>query len=230
MGFLDFASDAGMALLDNWVKTRSYIVGYSPSQADVKSFQAVKTAPKPENYPHAYRWYKHIQSFEPEFSSLPGDPTKEYTAYGPESHELPTNPAKAPNAAADDDEVDLFGSDDEEEDQEAKRVKEERLKQYAEKKAAKGPKPAAKSMVSLDVKPWDDETDMQALEESVRSIEKDGLVWGLSKLVPVGFGIKKLMINLVVEDEKISLDELQEEIDGFEDYVQSSDIAAMQKI
>merc|ERR1711939_383428 len=230
MGFLDFASDAGMALLDNWVKTRSYIVGYSPSQADVKSFQAIKTAPKPENYPHAYRWYKHIQSFEPEFSSLPGDPTKEYTAYGPESHELPTNPAKAPNAAADDDEVDLFGSDDEEEDQEAKRVKEERLKQYAEKKAAKGPKPAAKSMVSLDVKPWDDETDMQALEESVRSIEKDGLVWGLSKLVPVGFGIKKLMINLVVEDEKISLDELQEEIDGFEDYVQSSDIAAMQKI
>merc|ERR1711939_972103 len=230
MGFLDFASDAGMALLDNWVKTRSYIVGYSPSQADVKSFQAIKTAPKPENYPHAYRWYKHIQSFEPEFSSLPGDPTKEYTAYGPEPHELPTNPAKAPNAAADDDDVDLFGSDDEEEDQESKRIKEERLKQYQEKKAAKGPKPAAKSMVSLDVKPWDDETDMQALEEAVRGIEKDGLVWGLSKLVPVGFGIKKLMINLVVEDEKVSLDELQEEIDGFEDYVQSSDIAAMQKL
>merc|ERR1712070_785326 len=208
MGFLDFASDAGMALLDNWVKTRSYIVGYSP--------------------PHAYRWYKHIQSFEPEFSSLPGDPTKEYTAYGPESHELPTNPAKAPNAAADDDEIDLFGSDDE--DEESKKIKEERVKQYSEKKAAKGPKPAAKSMVSLDVKPWDDETDMQALEEAVRGIERDGLVWGLSKLVPVGFGIKKLMINLVVEDEKVSLDELQEEIDGFEDYVQSSDISAMQKI
>merc|ERR1711977_597592 len=213
MGFLDFASDAGMALLDNWVKTRSYIVGYSPSQADVKSFQAIKTAPKPENYPHAYRWYKHIQSFEPEFSSLPGDPTK---------------PAKAPNAAADDDEIDLFGSDDE--DEESKKIKEERVKQYSEKKAAKGPKPAAKSMVSLDVKPWDDEIDMQALEEAVRGIERDGLVWGLSKLVPVGFGIKKLMINLVVEDEKVSLDELQEEIDGFEDYVQSSDIAAMQKL
>lgn len=76
----------------------------------------------------------------------------------------------------------------------------------------------------------DDETDMKALEESVRSIEKDGLVWGGGKLVAVGFGIKKLQINLVIEDEKISLDELQEEIDGFEDYVQSSDIAAMQKL
>jgi elongation factor 1-beta len=37
-----------------------------------------------------------------------------------------------------------------------------------------------------------------------------------------------LQINLVVEDEKISLDELQEEIAEFEDYVQSSDVAAMQ--
>lgn len=67
---------------------------------------------------------------------------------------------------------------------------------------------------------------MVELEKSVRSIEKDGLVWGASKLVPVGFGIKKLQINLVVEDEKISLDELQEEIQGFEDYVQSTDIVS----
>ena len=65
---------------------------------------------------------------------------------------------------------------------------------------------------------------MEALEKSVRSIEKDGLVWGASKLVPVGFGIKKLQINLVIEDEKISLDELQEDIQGFEDHVQSTDI------
>ena len=82
--------------------------------------------------------------------------------------------------------------------------------------------------MTLDVKPWDDETDMEALEKAVRSIEQDGLVWGGSKLVAVGFGIKKLQINLVIEDDKVSLDELQEKIEGFEDYVQSSDIAAMQ--
>lgn len=71
---------------------------------------------------------------------------------------------------------------------------------------------------------------MAALEAAVRGVEKDGLVWGASKLVPVGFGIKKLQINLVVEDEKISLDELQEQIQDFEEWVQSSDIAAMQKL
>lgn len=76
----------------------------------------------------------------------------------------------------------------------------------------------------------DDETPMKELEEAVRGIEQDGLVWGGSKLVAVGFGIKKLQINLVIEDDKVSLDELQEKIEGFEDYVQSSDVAAMQKL
>lgn len=36
----------------------------------------------------------------------------------------------------------------------------------------------AKSAIVLDVKPWDDETDLQQLEKSVRSIETDGLIWG----------------------------------------------------
>lgn len=82
--------------------------------------------------------------------------------------------------------------------------------------------------MTLEVKPWDDETDMEALEKSVRSIEQEGLVWGSSKLVAVGYGIKKLQITLVIEDELVSLDELQETISGFEDYVQSTDVAAMQ--
>lgn len=76
----------------------------------------------------------------------------------------------------------------------------------------------------------DDETDLAAMEAAVRGIEQDGLLWGASKLVAVGFGIKKLQINLVVEDEKVSLDELQEQIQEFEDWVQSTDVVAMQKL
>ncbi|KAF2120476.1 elongation factor 1 beta subunit [Lophiotrema nucula] len=230
MGFSDLLSDTGLTLLNNWVKTRSYIVGYSPSQADVKVFQQLKTIPAPEKYPYAWRWYNHILTFEGDFSELPGDPTKEYTAYGPESSELTVNPAKAPEKEEeeDDDDVDLFGSDDDE-DEEAEKLKAERLAEYNKKKAGKV-KPAAKSIVTMDVKPWDDETDMKQLEANVRGIEKDGLVWGASKLVAVGFGIKKLQINLVVEDEKISTNDLQEEIESDEDHVQSTDIVAMQKL
>ena len=63
------------------------------------------------------------------------------------------NPAKAPAAEDDDDEVDLFGSDDEEEDAEAERIRNERLAEYKKKKEGKV-KPAAKSVVTMDVKPW----------------------------------------------------------------------------
>jgi elongation factor 1-beta len=71
---------------------------------------------------------------------------------------------------------------------------------------------------------------MDKLTANVKAIEMDGLVWGASKLVPVGFGIKKLQINLVIEDEKVSLDELQQKIEEDEDHVQSTDVAAMQKL
>ncbi|KAI0137004.1 hypothetical protein BJ170DRAFT_711054 [Xylariales sp. AK1849] len=230
MGFLDLLTDGGLAVLNSWLQTRSYIVSYSPSQADVATFKALKSSPDAAKYPHAARWYKHVATFEDEFATLSGDASKPYTAYGPDKAAVTLNPAKAPAAEEEDDDAeDLFGSDSEEEDPEAVKAREERLAAYREKKAAK-PKPLAKSIVTLDVKPWDDETNMEELEKSVRSIEKEGLVWGGGKLVAVGFGIKKLQINLVVEDEKVSIDDLQEQIAEFEDYVQSSDVIAMQKL
>lgn len=65
-------------------------------------------------------------------------------------------------------------------DEAAKKLREKRLKEYAEKKAKK-PGPIAKSSVLLDCKPWDDETDMKRMEQEVRKIEMDGLVWGAGK-------------------------------------------------
>merc|ERR1712126_537187 len=129
----------------------------------------------------------------------------------------------------DDDDVDLFGSDEEEDDEEKKRITEERLKAYNEKKAKK-PKVIAKTSVLFDVKPWDDETDMEAMKTACKSIEMDGLVWGATKLVPVGYGINKLQIMCTVEDEKVSIEELSEKMQEFEDFVQSVDVAAMNKI
>ncbi|NWT07229.1 EF1D factor, partial [Mionectes macconnelli] len=142
--------------------------------------------------------------------------------------ELPARRSEAAQEEEDDDDIDLFGSD-EEQDAEAAAERAERLRLYAQKKAGK-PGIVAKSSILLDVKPWDDETDMGKLEECVRSVHMDGLLWGASKLVPVGYGIRKLQIQCVVEDEKVGTDILEEEITKFEDYVQSVDIAAFNKI
>ena len=127
---------------------------YAPSQADVATFKAIKSAPASAKYPHAARWYKHIASYTEEFATLPGDASKAYSTYGPEVTTATLNPAKAPaTEEEDDDEVDLFGSDDEEEDAEAERIRNERLAEYKKKKEGKV-KPAAKSVVTMDVKPW----------------------------------------------------------------------------
>lgn len=139
--------------------------------------------------------------------------------------------APAPKKADDDDDdgVDLFGSDSEEDDEEAKKIREQRLAEYASRKSKK-PVLIAKSNIILDVKPWDDETNMQELEAAVRKVSCDGLVWGASKLVPLAYGIHKLQISCVVEDDKVSVDWLQETIQEIEDYVQSVDIAAFNKV
>merc|ERR1712080_85538 len=167
---------------------------------------------------HALRWYNHIKSF--------GAGIKQFAKA---SAGFSLGGAAAAAADDDDEDVDLFGSDDEEDDEEKKRITEERLAAYAAKKAKK-PQVIAKTSVLFDVKPWDDETPHDKMLECVKTIEMDGLLWGASKLIPIGYGIKKLQIMCTVEDEKVSIDELAEKIEEFEDFVQSCDVAAMNKI
>ncbi|XP_067667092.1 elongation factor 1-delta-like isoform X4 [Haliotis asinina] len=141
-----------------------------------------------------------------------------------------TKPSKpAADDDDDDDDFDMFGSDDEEEAAERERLQAERVAAYKAKKASK-PALVAKSNIILEVKPWDDETNMKELEQKVREVSTDGLKWGSSKLVPVGYGINKLQIMCVVEDDKVGTDFLEEAITAYEDYVQSVDVVAFNKI
>ena len=68
----------------------------------------------------------------------------------------------------------------------------------------------------------------------MRAVTKDGLLWGSSKLVPVGFGIKKLQITCIIEDAKVeSMDGIIEDElvkDGESEYIQSIDIVAFNKL
>merc|ERR1712066_475172 len=219
--FGDLKSAAGVKALNEFLAEHSYIEGYVPSQADTAVFEALAGAPKADT-PHALRWYNHVKSF--------GAGMKQFAKASKNAADYTTGAAAAAAASNDDDDdVDLFGSDDEEETEEKKRITEERLKAYAEKKSKK-PALIAKTSVLFDVKPWDDETDMDEMLKSCKTIEMDGLLWGASKLVPIGYGIKKLQLMAVVEDAKVSIDELQEKMCEFEDFIQSVDVAAMNKI
>ncbi|XP_026321235.1 elongation factor 1-beta' [Hyposmocoma kahamanoa] len=222
MTISDVKTAQGLSDLNKYLADKSYVSGYTPSQADVQVFEQVGKAPA-ASLPHVMRWYNQIASYTPAERKVWPAGTNPLTAGG-----KPTTPAPV-KKEEDDDDVDLFGSGDEEEDAEKERIREERLKAYADKKSKK-PALIAKSSIILDVKPWDDETDMKEMEKHVRSIEMDGLLWGASKLVPVGYGINKLQIMCVIEDDKVSVDLLTEKIQEFEDFIQSVDIAAFNKI
>eukprot|EP01118_Nematostelium_gracile_P009500 TRINITY_DN3213_c0_g1_i1.p1 TRINITY_DN3213_c0_g1~~TRINITY_DN3213_c0_g1_i1.p1 ORF type:complete len:222 (-),score=82.80 TRINITY_DN3213_c0_g1_i1:44-709(-) len=201
----------------------SYISGYTPSAADVEVFAAVKGAPDAAKLPHLARWYKHIASFtETEKSSWGGATTT-------------TTAAPAEKKAAADDDFDLFADEDPEEEArreaaiEAK-AQEQLKKKEADRLASGKEKPVLKSAVVIDVKPWEDTTDLVEMEKLVRGIAMNGLEWKASKLVPIGYGVKKLQISCHIVDELVSVDDIQEQIQGFEDHVQSTDVVTFTKL
>ena len=124
---------------------------------------------------------------------------------------------------------DLFG-DDNEEDAEAAKAAAAAVKAAAAGKKKK--EVIAMSLVMLEVKPLDDTTNLDDLAQKIfAEITQDGLFWKTEyKKEPVAFGIFKLIIGFSCEDEKVSVDDIVEKIEGLEEYVQSVEIASFNKI
>ncbi|KAJ2868022.1 Elongation factor 1-beta [Coemansia aciculifera] len=201
--------------LNGLFEDNSFVSGFEASTADAEVFKALSGAPDAKVFPHLARWYNHIASKGDAIASL-------------KAAEAPVA-AEAAAEEEDDEDVDLFGSDDEE-DEEAEKLKAQRLAEYQAKKATK-PTVIAKSLLALDVKPWEAETDLDELERLIRTIQMDGLIWNQeSKRAPIAYGVNKIIMAAVVEDAKVSVDEIVELIEGFEDYTQSVDIITFNKL
>ena len=89
----------------------------------------------------------------------------------------------------------------------------------------------AKSIVTFDVKVYEEETNLDELAKKIfAEIVIDGLVWNADyKILPVAYTMKKLQLGCVVEDDKVSTDDIFEKIEGWED-VQSTDVVSFQKL
>lgn len=89
------------------------------------------------------------------------------------------------------------------------------------------------SLIQLEVKPLTDETNLDDLAQKIfKDITMDGLIWktGSVNKVPVAFGIFKLILSFSCEDKKVSVDDIQEAIEGMDEFVQSVDILSFSKI
>ena len=138
-----------------------------------------------------------------------------------------------------DNELDLFGEDPQEE-QEAKEMNEKKALEAAatkkleeEKKKAKKPVKVAKSIIVFDVKVYEQDEDLEKLAQEIKTkIIMDGLVWNKEhSILPIGYGMNKLQLTIIIEDEKVSVDDITEKIEtDWEDNVQSTDIDSFNKI
>jgi elongation factor 1-beta len=202
--------------LNGRLNTQPFLAGYTVSQEDAKAFAEMFGSNV-----NVIQWAARMAAyFQAERDQIltPAAPKAAAAAPAPAS-------SSKPAAADDDSDVDLFG----EETEEDKAALEAKKKADAEKKKEKKVV-IAKSSILIDIKPWDDTTDLKELAAKLHAIEKDGLIWGDHKFIPVAFGIKKLQQLIVIEDDKVSGDDIEEMITGFEDHVQSMDIVAWNKI
>jgi elongation factor 1-beta len=223
----DLSKKGEAAKLNEYLLHHSYVEGYTPSGADVAVYnQLAPGAVDAKALPNLARWYEHIASFSVKArSSWKGAVSA--AAKPAASPKAAASPKKEAKPKDDDDDFDFGDDDDEEEGPSAEEIIKKKQEEAA--KASHAPS-GGKSSVILDIKPWGLETDMAELEKQVRGIEMEGLRWAGSQFEKVAYGIQMLRINAVVADDLVSIDELQEKIADLEEWVQSSDIFAFNKL
>jgi len=209
-----------------------WILGQKMTQADAaaaKMMGALK--PSPATHPNLFSWAAMVTKFTEAVSGkwaagdlpLPAGSAKE------ESKEEVAKPVATTAAtAAAEDEFDPFAEDAEGDAAAAEALK---AKGAAAKSAKVKVPVTAKSIIVWEVKPWGEETDLDALAAKILAIQMDGLFWKTEyKKEPIAYGVSKIIIGAVVEDAKVSTDDVQDAIEAFEDDVQSIDIQSFNKL
>lgn len=224
------ASD--LTTLENHFKDNLYLGGNLPNAEDAllyDQFNFSNTEPNQKTHPNIWSWFALISlytgpvkdSWKAVASSNKEEPKKDI-------HKKSEHKNEVPKKVAAEEDIDIFADEGEYVGalEEIKKKKVEEKKQ--EKKKGE---PIQKSLVLFDIKVWDPQQDYDALAKKIIKITKDGLVWKTEyKLEDVAFGVKKIVVGMVVEDEKVSVDDIIDEIQSWEDEVQSVDIAAFNKL
>ncbi|CAA7028936.1 unnamed protein product [Microthlaspi erraticum] len=198
--FPNLNSDAGLKKLDEHLLNHYYISSHEASKDDATVYEAL-TKPPPPQYVNASRWYNHIETL----LSISGIPCVTI----PEEDD------------SDDDENDELtpeevDSDDDEDDD---LIMEEAEERAAFRKSSRKKEKSWESGVIVII-PNEAETNMKMLEKKIRSIKMKRLIWGPSKLVPIGYGLELLRIIATAPEEEFDekIDDLADHILNFGDF------------
>ena len=221
-----------LADLEKKLENNLFVKGAQPSHDDAEAFAKfveAKVVPDQDKYPSVWAWYSLMVLFEDEviksWKPQQGKQEQHKKEKGGKGGKKNKNEEKKEEKAEEDD-LDLFG-DETEEDKKAK----EEMKQKNKEKKGKKKKEVDKSHVILEIKGWDAEQDLEALAKKIIStIKMDGLSWNTGyKLEEVAFGIKKLVIAFLAEDDKVSVQEIIDTLESWENEIQSVETVSFNK-
>jgi elongation factor 1-beta len=228
-----------LAELEKSLANNLFIKGAHPTHDDATTFAKfveAKCVPDQDKYPSVWAWYSLMVLFEDEVikswkpaekpQEKKGGKGKDHGKKGKEGKKEKEEKEEKKPEKAEEDDMDLFGEETEEE----KKAKEE-MKQKNKGKKKEKKKPVDKSHVILEIKGWEKDQDLEALAKKIIStIKKDGLQWNTGfKLEEVAFGIKKLVIAFLAEDDKCSVQEITDELESWEDDIQSVEVVSFNK-
>jgi len=233
MSNYDITKPESLSELEKHLSTNLFIGGQTPNAQDAYTYELFgQNTPDVEKYPGIAGWYFNLHYF-----FLVRESWKVEKAKSPKKSPTKKSPTKkkpAPAEKKEDDIDDMFGDDEPKETEEEKKARQEKMKKDAEnKKKGEKKKEAviAKSLVLLDVKVFEMEQDLDELAKKIKQIEFKGLTWKEQhKIEEIAFGMKKLVVGMVVEDEAVSVDDIIEKICSWESEVQSVDIKSFDKI
>ena len=219
-----------LADLEKKLENSLFVKGAQPSQDDAEAFCKFVTAkcvPDQDKYPSVWAWYSLMVLFEDEVIKSWKPQGGKQEQHKKEKGGKGKKEKEEKGKKEDDDDLDVFG----EETEEDKQAKEEMKKKNKENKKGKKKKEVDKSHVILEVKGWDADQDLESLAKKIIStIKKDGLSWNTGyKLEEVAFGVKKLIIAFLAEDDKCSVQEIVDELESWENDIQSVDVVSFNK-
>ena len=225
-----------LAELEKKLANNLFIKGAHPTHEDATNFAKfveAKCVPDQDKYPSVWAWYSLMVLFEDEVikswkpaekpPEKKGGKGKDHGKKGKKGEEKKEEEKKEEKG---EDDLDLFGDDNEDDKKELEEMKKKNKEKKKEKK-----KPVDKSHVILEIKGWEEGQDLDALAKKIIStIKKDGLQWNTGyKLEEVAFGIKKLVIAFLAEDDKCSVQDIQDELESWSDEIQSVEVVSFNK-
>ena len=222
---------AKLAELEAYLAGNIYVSGESlPNQEDSRILESLKDVPDRSKYPNIFAYWWNLCLFQQNARELWASKAQNEEKKAPSKKPAPKKPVVAEEEDDEDiDDVDLFGGVTEEE----KQALEDDKKKKEEDKKKKTKVVIAKSRVTFDVKGYEVDQDFDNLAARIfDDIKRDGLVWQDSyEIIPIGFGIRCLRLTMIIEDDKVSTDDIMEHIQNtWEEEVQSCDIHEFNKV